>query len=489
MKKLLLPILVGASMSFAANGVFVKGVENDYTCNRYSPDFRISNDRDEPINGFKIYAYFSTNDVNAKPFLASYAKNMHSPMDMKKLTNHVWRVVIDYTNKVIPARGVFPGALDANAEPSIYSKYFSVSSANEDCLDPYPQAMQMKDIVIESASGQVLAGKHPDYKSRVGVLGYYVDGCPDGKQSLTYIALDAEDNNNKSRVVSGPKPKRLLVSDDGDVQFFICPALVRVLPRTTYDYMVLKLDENCPDGTYPVRRHHDAEDSNTKNYNVGSIWPNKVVKKKDVDLEFCFVPKTSNHNTKFPFGTKYSVFANPTTSIDQEYIHHIDDVLHSEIFIDDEDHNNENSWFYYGLDENKNADKIIINRIRNIMSGTNNTTYHVIQWNTANYVAKTAEVAQTGNIAVENSLVAAAPLAPAVKGLNRNVVAVELKSAGDVKVSIVGVNGAVIANVSEKNLQAGVHQIKWNAGMAPSGRYVVKVEQNGMVNAKSVILK
>ena len=57
------------------------------------------------------------------------------------------------------------------------------------------------------------------------------------------------------------------------------------------------------------------------------------------------------------------------------------------------------------------------------------------------------------------------------------------------KVSIVGVNGAVIANVSEKNLQAGVHQIKWNAGMAPSGRYVVKVEQNGMVNAKNVILK
>ena len=67
--------------------------------------------------------------------------------------------------------------------------------------------------------------------------------------------------------------------------------------------------------------------------------------------------------------------------------------------------------------------------------------------------------------------------------------AVELKSAGDVKVSIVGVNGAVIANISEKNLQAGSHQIKWNAGMVPSGRYIVKIEQNGMVNAKNVILK
>ena len=43
--------------------------------------------------------------------------------------------------------------------------------------------------------------------------------------------------------------------------------------------------------------------------------------------------------------------------------------------------------------------------------------------------------------------------------------------------------------VTEKNLQPGDHQIKWNSGMVPSGRYIVKIEQNGMVNAKNVILK
>ena len=160
-------------------------------------------------------------------------------------------------------------------------------------------------------------------------------------------------------------------------------------------------------------------------------------------------------------------------------------------FCYDEDHNNQNDWNYYGLDKKKNADKAIIDGIHKIMydDDEKNTIYHVIRWNTANYVSKSADVAQTGNVAVENSLVAAAPLAPAVKGLNRNAVAVELKSAGDVKVSIVGVNGAVVANVAEKNLQAGVHQIKWNAGMAPNGRYIVKVEQNGMMNAMNVILK
>jgi hypothetical protein len=121
------------------------------------------------------------------------------------------------------------------------------------------------------------------------------------------------------------------------------------------------------------------------------------------------------------------------------------------------------------------------------MDGTHDTQYNVIKWTGS--LAKSAGIAHADNIAVENTLVAATPLAPAVKGLNRNVVAVELKSAGDVKVSVVGVNGAVIASIAEKNLQPGVQQIKWNAGMVPSGRYIVKIEQNGMVNAKNVILK
>ena len=147
--------------------------------------------------------------------------------------------------------------------------------------------------------------------------------------------------------------------------------------------------------------------------------------------------------------------------------------------MDDEDSNNNNKWNYYG------AEDAVKKRINKIMSGSDNTTYHVVKWNGGS-LAKSTEVADNS---VSSAYVAAVPMAPAIKGLNRSIVSVELKSAGDVKVSVVGVNGAVLANVTEKNLQPGDHQIKWNSGMVPSGRYIVKIEQNGMVNAKNVILK
>ena len=125
-----------------------------------------------------------------------------------------------------------------------------------------------------------------------------------------------------------------------------------------------------------------------------------------------------------------------------------------------------------------------VKKMKNIMNGEDNTTYHVVKWTgAANDLKKSSVVDES------MPLVAAAPTAPAIKGLNRVAIAVELKSAGDVKVSVVGINGAVLANVTEKNLQPGDHQIKWNSGMVPSGRYIVKIEQNGMVNAKNVILK
>ena len=493
MKKLLLPILVGASMSFA--GISLIGLDEDLKCGVYAPDFKISNEgSDKPINGFKIYAYFSSDNVNAKPEIRASVHDAN--VDLQQMTPHVWRVVVDYSNKVIPARGVFPSGVYANPVPAVFATYFEIWAklgTENRCWAPYPWRKDMMDIVIESASGQLLKGRHPNFKSLVGVLGSWED-CPARTNGASVsFRLDVEDKNNLTKI-SGAKPVGISYSDEKkkDVWFSFCPVVVKNLPRTTYDYMVLRLDESCPDGSYPVRRHHDTEDSNNINrFNGMAIWPSKVVEGGDADLEFCFVPRTSNHNTKFPFGTKYGVFANPTTSIDQEHIHHIDNVLNSVVYIDDEDNNNQNDWNYYGLDKKKNADKAIIDGIHKIMydDDKKNTIYHVIRWNTANYVSKSADVAQTGNVAVENTLVAAAPLAPAVKGLNRNAVAVELKSAGDVKVSIVGVNGAVIANIAEKNLQAGVHQIKWNAGMVPNGRYIVKVEQNGMVNAKNVILK
>ena len=487
-------------MSFA---VSVVGDYSGYTenCEKYtpvlkegySPDFKISNEgSSKPINGFKIYAYFTTQDPNAQPALDPEKSVKDSRgVILQNMNEHVWRVVIDYTNKVIPAGGIF--RLDQNLQPSIYSKYFKVVTkkdyTNNGCWEPYPWGYKMEDIVIESASGQVISGRHPTFKSLVGVLGLASNGCDDGKRPQTYIRLDEENTNNQSGLVEGYRLKLFNPSSEGAAWFLICPVDARKLHRTPYDYMVFRLDEHCPDGTYPVKRHHDAEDTKTFNHYVGSIWPNKVG--KDVDLEFCFVPRVDEPDKKFPFGTKYGVFANPDASIDPAHVHYLTQIKHGKFFIDDEDTNNQNKWDYYGLSEKNLHDRVIITSIKKIMHGDDgdkNTYYHVIGW--GDWVVPTnAKVAHAGNILDETPLVTAMPLAPVFKGLSHSAVAVELKSAGDTKVSIVGINGAVVANTAEKNLQPGVHQIKLNSGIIPNGRYVVKIEQNGMVDAKNVILK
>ena len=330
------------------------------------------------------------------------------------------------------------------------------------------------------------------------------------------LDLDVEDKNNKTRVIEGSSDLPGIILG-GHVQFTYCVIDQSSLPKIAYDYIVLRLDNSCPSGSFQFARHHDTEDTNNRNGHLGNISPNFVERGHGATLEYCFVPKDASSSKKYPFNNKaYAVFANPNQSILPK------SVVHSSFYVDDEndhvwvtgkcppradtppekmereecpvdtDHNG-NSWnFNYGINIATPSTADIIDyssriaRIFKIMYGEDDTIFNVIRWNGGS-LAKSADVVD--NIAIENTLVAAAPLAPAIKGLNRNAVAVELKSTGDVNVSIVGVNGAIIANITEKILQAGTHQIKWNSGMVPSGHYIVKVEQNGMVNAKNVILK
>lgn len=210
-------------------------------------------------------------------------------------------------------------------------------------------------------------------------------------------------------------------------------------------------------------------------------------------LEYCYVPAKANSTVKYPVDIKYGVFSRGSSAINK--------IAHSEVYIDDENSNNKNSTdFHFGDSDLVSQDidhslpypeaQAIYNFMTDIYSlvysspdDLRNTTYHVIKWTgTQNDLRKSS-------VAEELPMVAAAPAAPAIKGLNRTSVAVELKSAGNVKVSIVNVSGAVVASIAQENLQAGAHQLQWDAAMVPSGRYVVKIEQNGMVNAKNVILK
>ena len=335
------------------------------------------------------------------------------------------------------------------------------------------------------------------FATRIGVL--KKDANFKCKEQIK-IDLDVEDSHNRTGVKNDTDPNPPGISLGGHAVFTYCALNVSSMPKISYDYAVLALDEECPAGTYMFMRHHDTEDSHNANSHSGNIYPNVV--NSNATLVYCFVPADESSSKQFPSfdknnGDKYGVFANP----DMKKVS--SKVKHSEVYIDDEDNRNDH-WEWYtmqylpivvggGFTQEGNSDywcypsstpNRIVKKMKNIMNGEDNTTYHVVKWTgAANDLKKSSVVDES------MPLVAAAPTAPAIKGLNRSIVSVELKSAGDVKVSVVGINGAVLANVTEKNLQPGDHQIKWNSGMVPSGRYIVKIEQNGMVNAKNVILK
>ncbi len=178
--------------------------------------------------------------------------------------------------------------------------------------------------------------------------------------------LDLEDDENGSRIVSGdPNPPGIIVGSGG-VSFTYCVLNLdefdNQVPRVPYDYIVLRMDRDCPNGTYAFARHHDTEDSDNSNSVKGNSGPSSIT--KNATLEYCFVPADTNSTLEFPFDKEYGVFAN----------HSSINIIHTEIFMDDEDSDNSNAWKWYDT-----PDKIQ-NRIKNIMNGSSNTIYYVIKW-------------------------------------------------------------------------------------------------------------
>ncbi|MBQ7079343.1 MAG: hypothetical protein IJM92_06705 [Fibrobacter sp.] len=513
MKKIYFSMMLAASMCFADVDIQAGHVYNIAGGGR----FGISNYGNAALHGFKFYVYFngppvgnfnsdfSTEIKRYEPinqwsgnYVVDYGV-MPKSITYKRLSATQYRAELDYSDIVIPANGGhFPtnGSLWVTFSSS--DEYGMIEWAIYGGYSSYMAGSVLRGYVVESLSGEVLFsmdGTIPgreyvqiDNKRRIGVL-TDESTCSDfydyDPNSVAHeISLDVEDSNNQTSIthVGGAAGAPIGVKKAGSyLRFRYCGLYFSQLPQARFGYAVLKLDSECPAGSLPITRIHDTEDSANNDSYTGYIWPNTVVKgSTHARLQYCYVPSKAGSSIKYPFDKKYGVFAS-----NRAYVGDESNISVSKVFVDDENNNNQNSWDRNGVPLHLRSSS------QDVMTGYQDTEYYVARWvGPANAtLAKSADVAQTDNIAVENTLVAATPLAPAVKGLNRNVVAVELKSAGDVKVSVVGVNGAVIASIAEKNLQPGVQQIKWNAGMVPSGRYIVKVEQNGMVNAKNVILK
>ena len=477
--------------------------------------YTIHNNSGKSLKGFRFYHYFNAQpsgkfDVKVYHYFHAYRVDrggmyrdeaiQPDSIKIERLSAIQYRVLLDYSSVTIPSGKRFP------EEGAFYVRVSSNETVNGKRVpvtDWTSEGHELKGFAITKPSGKILYGpelnnqgkkEFPtiDNLRRVGVLWNY-QYCSNAnaygwvnlnRQSDTLlIRLDTEDDDSATKITD--KDNNTLNSNlvgvtvtggMKDVVFRYCAIDTASLPQARYDYAVLSLDSLCPEGSYRFARKHDTENDENGNSYAGQIWPNDVNYGDDHDdamLYYCFVPKNSSAPNVYHFvNAGYGVFGKKTDSYVDYY----------KLIIDDDDDHNSSSWNWFDTPSDMKS------RIRAFMKSDDNVTrYYVLQQK--GLLSKSAAEVAESPISKGQPLVTAAPLAPAIKGLSRSAVAVELKSAGDVKVSIVGVNGAVIANIAEKGLLAGAHQIKWNAGMVPSGRYVVKIEQNGMVNAKNVILK
>lgn len=321
----------------------------------------------------------------------------------------------------------------------------------------------------------IMLGASMSFAVQVGVLGFG-NTCATHHIEAGFI-IDTEDNNNQTGIAAGDAHPKGFVYNKKVAYMTFCRMDASNLKKVPYDYFVLRLDNACPSGTYKFRRHHDTEDHNNANDHYGDVWPSVVT--NNLDLEFCFVPATPGATNEFPLDNpNHGVFASWMSGT----------VTFSKIFIDDEDSNNANSFYWYG---NESLIKSKVNKIvydRENPKENKNTYYNVIRLITP--TAKEAGVVDADIMAPADTKIAAGhPVAAEIKGFDHSAVTFELKSAGNVKVTIANLNGAVVSRVSRENLEPGIHSVEWHSGIVPNGRYVVTIEHNGKVSGKNVILK
>ena len=325
----------------------------------------------------------------------------------------------------------------------------------------------------------VLLAASLNFAVEVGVLAPFnaYNPCPSGYIIDMFIYLDTEDTRNNTRILPGGdgNPPAIAINNKKNLRMHFCRVDSRDLRPVPYDYVVFRLDEECPSGAIKFRRHHDTEDKNNENGCSANIAPSVV--NKNADLEFCFVPATPGATADFPLSGRGGVFANFKNATT---------IANSTLHVDDEDNDNEDSYEWYETNDYDIRTRIkrIVEEVDEKNNGHKDTRYHV-SWRMASLAKSAAAEAPVvaGNVAADK------PVAAELKGFDHSSVSFELKSAGNAKITIANLNGAVVAKVSKENLQPGVHSVEWHSGIVPNGRYVVTIEHNGKVSGKNVILK
>ena len=204
------------------------------------------------------------------------------------------------------------------------------------------------------------------FAAKIGVL-VNQGSCPSGHYP-TIITLDAEDSNNATEY-TGDDKKPIGITGKGRVEFSYCVFDYDELYKMSYDYVVLRMDKSCPEGSLAFARYHDTEDSGNDNAPKGdfSVWPSDIG--DNAKLEYCFVPKETDPKKikyPYPFQNKYGVFANPSSS---------SSIVRNRVKVDDEDSKNKNGWDWHNINDNS-----IRNRIKSIVEDGKNVVYHTIKW-------------------------------------------------------------------------------------------------------------
>ena len=199
------------------------------------------------------------------------------------------------------------------------------------------------------------------FAAKIGVL---TDACPNERSKIT-ISLDAEDKNNITEYYGDDKTP-IGIGGTKSVAFTYCVYDYDELPRVPYDYVVLRLDDKCPEGALAFARFHDTEDKNNENSPKGDFQVSPSVIDDDAKLEYCFVPAEKNAKYPYPFQKEFGVFANPSSS---------SNVMHNWVKIDDEDTKNKNDWDWHGITDNS-----IKKRIKKIVEDGKDVVYHTIKW-------------------------------------------------------------------------------------------------------------
>lgn len=76
-----------------------------------------------------------------------------------------------------------------------------------------------------------------------------------------------------------------------------------------------------------------------------------------------------------------------------------------------------------------------------------------------------------------------------LKSFNRKLIAFELLTEGPASLKILDANGELISSIEHQKGLAGINTVSWDGSKMPSGRYLVRIEQNGSVSGLFAVLR